>query len=103
MINGMSNHPSIPNLGPLAQSDHFCWGLPIELEYTQKLGPQLPPLTRPPDPPGGRKKISGGFRHLVRSNPCHLAQETSQNHHLGLLSPPSVLSWRDVHWWKIHL
>ena len=35
MINGMSNHPYIPNLGLLAQSDHFCWGLPIELEYTQ--------------------------------------------------------------------
>ena len=49
-------------------------------------------------PPRGSKKFLGGFRHLVRSNPCHLAQETSQNHHLGLLSPPSVLSWRDVPW-----
>ena len=96
MINGMSKHLYISNLGLLAQSEYFCRGLPIELEYTQKLGPQLPPLTRPPDPPGGRKKFRGGFRHLVRSNPCHLAQETSQNHHLGLLSPPSVLSWRDV-------
>ena len=35
----MSNHPYILNLGLLAQSNHFCRGLPIELEYTQKLAP----------------------------------------------------------------
>ena len=61
MINGMSKHLYIPNLGLLAQSEHFCWGLPIELEYTQKLGPQLPPLTRPPDPLWV-KKILGGLQ-----------------------------------------
>ena len=88
MINGMSKHLYISNLGLLAQSEYFCRGLPIELEYTQKLGPPAAPLNPPPGPPWGSKKISGGFRHLVRSNPCHLAQETSQNHHLGLLSPP---------------
>ena len=60
MINVMSNHPYIPNLGLLAQSEHFCWGLPIELEYTQKLGPPAAPLTHPPDPLGV-KKILGGL------------------------------------------
>ena len=86
------------NLRPLAQYHNISLPSVIELEYTRKLGPPAAPLNPPPGPPWGSKKISGGFRHLVRSNPCHLAQETSQNHHLGLLSSPSVLSWRDVQW-----
>ena len=76
------------NLRPLAQYHNISLPSVIELEYTRKLGPPAAPLNPPPGPPWGSKKISGGFRHLVRSNPCHLAQETSQNHHLGLLSPP---------------
>ena len=96
MINGMSKHLYISNLGLLAQSEYFCRGLPIELEYTQKLGPPAAPLNPPPGPPWGSKKISGGFRHLVRSNPCHLAQETSQNHIFWTFVPPSVLKWRAV-------
>ena len=59
MINGMSKHLYIPNLGLLAQSEHFCWGLPIELEYTQKLGPPAAPLIPPPWPPGIQKKFGG--------------------------------------------
>ena len=76
------------NLRPLAQYHNISLPSVIELEYTRKLGPPAAPLNPPPGPPWGSKKISGGFRHLVRSNPCQLAQETSQNHHLGLLSPP---------------
>ena len=32
MINGMLNHPYNPNIGLLAQSDHFCHPLITELE-----------------------------------------------------------------------
>ena len=76
------------NLRPLAQYHNISLPSVIELEYTRKLGPPAAPLNPPPGPPWGSKKISGGFRHLVRSNPCHLAQETSQNHHFWTFVPP---------------
>ena len=61
MINGMSKHLYISNLGLLAQSEYFCRGLPIELEYTQKLGPPAAPLNPPPWPSGGQKNFWGGL------------------------------------------
>ena len=32
MFNGIPNHPYNPNIGLLAQLDHFCHPLPTELE-----------------------------------------------------------------------